>query len=427
MDSRQIRENWRWSRKTDISSDRPKRLSDLFQYTPIFVCYTIFMTSVLPTVSAEEWSGYVGGELLTFTNPPLDSDQHQHYISAVFQTEFHAEWDNGYQSFTFVPFLRIDSADDRRTHFDLRELTWLKASDRWELRLGVRKVFWGVAESQHLVDIINQTDLVENLDTEDKLGQPMINLAIIQDWGTLDLFLLAGFRERTFAGSEGRLRTIPRVDTNAARFNGNGFKRHFGAAVRWSQAIGDWDIGLSHFYGMSREPLLIPSETPIEDTRLIPNYKRIHQTGLDIQATIGSWLWKLEAIHRSGLGETFNALTGGFEYTFFGAFDTAIDVGVVAEYLFDDRGGDAPVAFQDDFFAGLRFGFNDVQSTEILAGVVFDRKSNSKFYNVEASRRVGDNWKIECEFRVFSGAPKTDITFPLRDDDHVRLEVTYHF
>jgi len=54
--------------------------------------------------------------------------------------------------------------------------------------------FWGVTEFQHLVDIINQTDLVENIDTEDKLGQPMINLALINDWGTVDLFIMPYFR-----------------------------------------------------------------------------------------------------------------------------------------------------------------------------------------------------------------------------------------
>ena len=45
---------------------------------------------------------------------------------------------------------------------------------------GVRRVFWGVAESNHLVDVINQTDAIENPDQEDKLGQPMLNLAYVE-------------------------------------------------------------------------------------------------------------------------------------------------------------------------------------------------------------------------------------------------------
>jgi hypothetical protein len=72
----------------------------------------------------------------------------------------------------------------------VRELVWLKVSDTWELRAGTSKVFWGVAESQQLADNINQTDLVEDIDQEDKLGQPLVNLSLVRDWGNLDLFVL---------------------------------------------------------------------------------------------------------------------------------------------------------------------------------------------------------------------------------------------
>ena len=74
------------------------------------------------------------------------------------------------------------------------------------MRVGIRKEFWGVTEFQHLVDVINQTDGVEDFDGEDKLGQQMVNLSLVNDWGIVDLFLLPGFRERTYAGEEGRLR-----------------------------------------------------------------------------------------------------------------------------------------------------------------------------------------------------------------------------
>lgn len=128
-----------------------------------------------------EISGYVGAENLGFFNEGIDSRQHNNYISGVIQPEFYRRWDNDKQSFTFVPFYRYSQHDNRRTHFDIRELTWEKAADLWELRVGFHKVFWGVTEGIHLVDIINQTDFVENTDGEDKLGQPMINFAWVND------------------------------------------------------------------------------------------------------------------------------------------------------------------------------------------------------------------------------------------------------
>jgi hypothetical protein len=381
----------------------------------------------LNQVLAFEISGYAGVESLGFINNPLDSQQHNHYLSVAIQPEFYHEWDEGMQSLLFVPFYRLSQHDDKRTHFDVRELTWLKVANDWELRVGVRKEFWGVAEAKHLVDIINQTDVVENFDREDKLGQPMINLALINDWGTLDLFLLTGFRDRTFPGQEGRLRSFPEVDVGEERYEKHGFEKNMAYAIRWSHAIGDWDMGLSHFYGTSRDPTFLIEEDGAGNIQLIPYYEMIHQTGIDVQLTDESWLWKLESIVRSGQGNTYFSAIAGFEYTFFNLFESALDLGLVAEYMYDSRGSHAQIALQDDFLVAFRFGFNDVQSTEILAGIIFDRTNNAKFYNIEASRRLGDRWRVELEARLFSSAPKSDPAYFLRKDDHLRVELKYFF
>jgi hypothetical protein len=378
-------------------------------------------------VEALDVSGYAGVESLGFFHNPLDNQQHNHYLSCSAEVEIYHEWNDGAQSVAFVPFYRLSQHDNRRTHFDIRELTWINVADNWELKVGIRKEFWGVSESQHLVDIINQTDLVENSDTEDKLGQPMINLSLVNDWGILDLYLLTGFRERTFAGNEGRLRSIPEIDVGEERYEKHGIEKHMAYAIRWSHSIGDWDLGFSHFYGTSRDPSILVETDEQGVTRLIPYYEMIHQTAADIQITKNNWLWKLESIVRSGQGKTYFAGTGGFEYTFYSVFESAVDVGVVSEYLYDSRGSHAPVIFQDDFFMGVRLGLNDVQSTEILAGIIFDRTSNTKFYNIEASRRFGDHWKAELEVRLFSSAPADDPAYLLRNDDHIRFELRYYF
>lgn len=392
------------------------------------------LTGVLlsPVIKADEWSGYAGIELRYFPeNALFEVQDHNINGSLLFEPEYYTAWDEARQSFTFSPFLRLDQQDSERTHFDIRELTWLKAADEWELRVGIRKVFWGVTESSHLVDIINQTDLIENLDTEDKLGQPMINLALIRDWGTLDFFVMPGFRERTFPGIEGRLRTQPRVDTDNPVYESAAEEKHIDLAVRWSHYIGDFDIGLSHFYGTSREPRFVFGVNASEPV-LIPHYDIIHQTGLEIQATKGNWLWKLESIYRTGQpamngDDDFIALAGGFEYTFVGVFESAVDLGLVIEYLFDDRNEEASTPFENDVIIGWRFAMNDEQSTELLAGVIFDLEDSSKLFNLEASRRIGDNWKLEVEARLFADIPKNDIQFVFRDEDYLQVTLARYF
>jgi hypothetical protein len=276
------------------------------------------------------------------------------------------------------------------------------------------------------VDIVNQTDLVENPDGEDKLGQPMIRTSLIRSWGIVDLFVLPGFRERTFPGEEGRLRPGIPISEDA-QYESGAEEGHVDFAARWSHVLGPIDIGLSHFNGTSREPRLLPGVSPDGEPELVPFYDLIDQTGLDLQATLSNWLLKLEAINRSGQGEPFAAATAGFEYTFYGVFGSSIDVGPVAEYLWDERGADGASPFQDDVFAGARLAFNDVQSTEVLTGAIVDRETDATLFLLEAGRRIGASWKIEAEIRAFSGTPPTDPLASLRADDYFQLGVSRHF
>ncbi|HEB81471.1 MAG TPA: hypothetical protein ENJ11_01270, partial [Gammaproteobacteria bacterium] len=68
------------------------------------------------------------------------------------EPEFYTEWDEGNQNLEVKLFYRKDQYDEQRTHGDIRELSWTSVFDNWELQIGISKVFWGVTETQHLVD-----------------------------------------------------------------------------------------------------------------------------------------------------------------------------------------------------------------------------------------------------------------------------------
>jgi hypothetical protein len=374
-----------------------------------------------------EWSGFIAAQGRWFPSSPLGAEQERHSASVAFEPEYYAEWGDRRQSLLFKTFVRLDSADSDRTHADVRELMWQYVGDSFEVRAGIGKVFWGVTEAQHLVDIINQTDLVESLDGEEKLGQPMVNLALIESWGTVNLFVLPGFRERTFPGPSGRLRTTPRVNTDRAAFDSGAGRGHIDVAARYSHYFGDVDVGISHFYGTSREPRLIPKQNVQNQVELVPFYDRIHQTGVDVQLTQDAWLWKVEAIRRTGQGSAYYGATGGFEYTFFGLFDSAVDVGVISEYLYDSRGEGGGSAFQNDVLTGVRFALNDAQDTSMLVGVITDLDNGTQLFTMEASRRLGNTWKLTVEGSLFTGTPAGDPLHTLRNDDFIQVEVAKYF
>jgi hypothetical protein len=331
----------------------------------------------------------------------------------------------GPHRFTLVPHLRLDACDEQRTHFDLREAYWRYVGESWEIVAGMNRVFWGVTESRHLVDIINQTDLVENVDGEDKLGQQMINVSWQTDLGNLGVYVLPGFRERTFPGEKGRLRTPLPVDQDKARYKSSAGKRHVDLAVRYSHFIGDWDIGASYFYGTGREPLLIPNENR---TKLIPIYSIISQGGIDLQYTKDAWLWKFEGIARSGQGKTFLAGVGGFEYTLYQVFNSATDIGVLVEYLYDGRDEEAPITgFDDDLFVGTRLALNDTQDTQALVGAIVDRSHGSTAFSVELERRIGEKFKLEIESRHFFNVSEKDVLSTFGSDDFTSVRLSWFF
>ncbi len=392
------------------------------------LCIALLLVARAAPAGAAELTGFVSLEYRGYWSDPLFIEQHHHEPSVVLQPEFYHEWNAGDDIFTFTPFFRYDVMDNRRTHPDIRELSWLHVGDDWEMTLGISKVFWGVTEVQHLVDIINQTDLVEDIDNEDRLGQPMLRLAYIHDWGTLTFFTLPGFRERTFPGDDGHFRAFEPIDVSDAEYESGAEWRHVDFALRYAHTFGDFDVGIAHFYGTSREPRIVPRPTAT-GLDLHPYYDIIQQTSLDVQATLDNWLWKLEAIYRTGHGPEFWALTGGLEYSFYGVFDTDVDVGIVAEGMYDHRDMEkAPqTQFQRDGFLGLRLGFNDVQSTEFLGGAVYDFEYQNITYFVEASRRIGDRWKIELDIRIFSRFREGEPGGFLRRDDHAQLRLSRFF
>ena len=402
-----------------------------------FKWYAILAITIFPSyLTAGEISGNISVETRLFPQSALSEVQGGNNLSLAFQPEYYLEWSGGYQSFTFVPYYRIDQTDDERTHFDLRELQWQYIARRWEFRAGYRRVFWGVIETYHLVDVINQTDLVENIDFEDKLGQPMLNLAIINDWGTIDLFLLLGFRERTFAGEEGRLRFPLRIDTKKALYESGDEEKHIDFAVRYEHSLSIWDIGISHFIGTNREPSFQLGFdennslrfTDAGDPILVPFYDQINQTSLDLQGTAESGLlFKLEALTRKGIPDRFFAVSGGLEYTFYGIKDSNTDMGILLEYHYDERGSGATTPFQDDLFIGTRIALNDVQSTDLLVGAIIDINTGGSALVLESTRRIGESWKLEVQIRGFVNANESDPIYGFRKDDMLQIELFKYF
>ncbi len=364
------------------------------------------------------------GEYRYFYNDALFEDQKDHFPSFAVRPEYKAEWNKGYESINFKGFFRLD-VDDERTHWDIRELYYQKAKNNWELSLGLKKVYWGVTESNHLVDIINQTDAVETFDGEEKLGQPMAQFTwITEKFGTFNFFYLPYHRKRTFAGEKGRLRFPVVIDKDDLTYESSASAWRQDLAFRWKHYFDIFDIGLSHFYGTGREPLFTFDLTG----NINAFYPIINQTGLDLQITHNAFLWKLESIYRRADAQEFFAAVVGLEYTFSNIDGNGLDIGLLGEYLYDERDELALTGLQNDIFFGSRIAFNDTQDTSILIGGITDLESSSTIFSLEASRRFGSSWTAEVEARIFNDIDQNELIFSnFREDSFLRISISKYF
>jgi len=416
----------------------------------ILVATTITFSS---SISAADWRGNLSSEFTFFPESSPGTDNFKTSASVALDVEFFHQVSDEV-SITIHPFLRVDQRDDERTHADLRELLISTSGDNWEFNGGLGTVFWGVTESRHLVDIINQTDNVENIDGEDKLGQPMLNLKWFTDFGEFEAYLMPLFRERTFAGVDGRPFSGITVDTDTVQYESSRRRQNPDTAFRWSHSFDYWDVGLHYFNGTSRDPALIldPRATgPV----LVPRYQLMEQLGLDAQGLFGDLSLKAEIVYRSGDEiEDHPEVVTGIEYTLVGAFspfqdnewlssdwcatesanfvksficNDRLDLGIVVEYLWDERGDSASHPFQNDLLAGFRFAFNDERTSDALLGVIQDLDGGATSLSLEASTRLFESYRLSLEMRKFAATGNDPVLNAFSRESFIRLDFSYFF
>ena len=369
----------------------------------------------------DEFTLKVNAEDRFFFSEGLYEGQEKNFLSLAVQPEYSIKWNDDKFLFKLSLFGRYDQHDHRRTHADIRELYWQMTSNNHDLSIGFKKIFWGVTESNHVVNIINQTDIVESFDGEEKLGQPMVHYSYQSRVGVFDFFFMPYFRQPTFPGEAGRLRTPIVINKSMIAFESSMEEYRPDVAFRWSHYIGKFDLGLSHFYGTGRQ-VLIKNLTTFE-----PTFAIVNQTGLDVQATTGPMLWKLEWIYNNNKIQDYTALAAGFEYTFANVNNEGLDIGILSEYSYDSRDELSLNSLQNDVFAGARFGFNNTNDLQILAGGILDVKRGTTLISIEASQRIKESWKIELEGRFFANTSNDEFIYFARKDSFLRLAISKYF
>ena len=318
---------------------------------------------------------------------------------------------------------RVDEKDSGRRITESRQAYIRTPVAGFDFFIGNRQEFWGKAESKNVVDVINQSDAASNEGQSAKLGAPSISAERYLDIGDLQLWYIAGFREKTFNDSDAHPSSGLPVST--AQFVRKDGKDADDFAARLSSFLGDWDIAGSVFYGTAREPIL---SVVNDGNALNPYYALQKSVGLEAQYTGDATLLKWESLHgtQSSLqgSHDFAAAVAGVEYTYYGAFETVWDIGLIGEIQHDDRPQSAANQFG---VAGVRLVFNDVADSNILFLASADRKVDQSRVSFEASRRINDYTSMKLSTQFYNARTPSKAFGTLADDDAVTLTLNMFF
>ncbi|MCA9623906.1 MAG: hypothetical protein KC731_33015 [Myxococcales bacterium] len=371
-------------------------------------------------------AGHVAADGRVFFAEPIHPGQKRgDAVSLVVEPELSLHIDDTEHRFTVRPFYRLDPIDPNRSHFDLRKAQYQLSIAGWEAGLGVGQFSWGGLDIHRPSDVVNQIDFVERIDGTEKLGQPYAELGYVGGRAALRLYYLPYFRDRTFQGIQGRLR-FPVAVAGDPVYESDFGRWHPGAALRFTIVLGDLDLGLGGFTGLSRDPRFIAERTTGE---IIPRYDISHQGSADLQWSLGPVTLKAEGFVRAWSQELhlFGGAGVGLDYTLSDIAESGVDLTFLAEGYYDSRPPEAPVTFFDhDAFGGLRLAFGDIGDTEVSGGVIADVLDATLFGVARAKRRFGDHWVLSLEGRFFRSPPEK-LEAGLIADNHLAGRVAYYF
>ena len=351
-------------------------LSKLIKHKGL-AAFALTPLSLAPLAQSEiDKSGYLEAEFRYYPSEALFENQDRFFYSLGIAPELEWTSDDETHQVTFKPFGRFSSSEGNRSHADIREFYYLYAGTGWQIEAGINKVYWGVAESAHLVDVINQTNVVEAFNGEEKLGQPLIGLGLENAYGNFDFYVLPYFRKRELTTyDEPYLVSLPGldrpldIDEDKVLFESKNKESNIDLAARWAQSFNDLDVAISVFHGIDREGLIVPatlneeslgtdlSEIFLND-QLTPEqkelantgalfanldaialyYQNLTQIGLELQYLYDDLIFKFEGTSKYQTKGNYLSYVTGIEYTFadvdmlFGA-----DAGILVEYLWNNR------------------------------------------------------------------------------------------
>jgi hypothetical protein len=332
-------------------------------------------------------------------------------ISLAVRPYFKTEGLDGAFVLTLAPSAVLDAADSRRTMGDIGDGKIEFQRGTWSLAIGLNLLAWDTADMGHPFGKVNHAAISQNLTLEDKLAQPMLQVAKTTRYGDFSIIWMPYLREPALQALSQPYRTDLPVRPENARYRVGNDAWYQSFALRWSHAVSEFE-GASAYIDMQRDAQLEPIsfDGGGEPTALRPLVGNAMHFGVTASHVAGPTLWKVEAagridaFSRSYGSANYCTVSGGLEYTMLGARSSDAHLDLVLEGSLDSRGETAPVTYDDDAVYGVRLGIDkDSDSSLLLLGAT-DLESGGTSVRLEAEHQIAGQWSMRLEGRTVLNA-----------------------
>lgn len=362
--------------------------------------------------------------------------------------------DHRYKSFKerLRVYGRLDQQDPARTILVLEE-AWVQWKFKpFKLKVGFDLLNWTATEAFHPADIFNSRNLDSDLQNYEKVGEPMVSLAVKTAAGKFTLYHMPTFVQPILPSPASRLSFAPGQELGVSRLDVSGkltdrwFAPQFG--LRWRYAFDNADISLHGIHHQDRsQPSVI-----IVDNAPSALFQTVTQVGGTYQHVVDAFILKLEAAWRifhkptdedqgiifldgSNGKPDHGRVAFGLEYGLAHEAGSESTLILEAQTLVGTSRETASMldTFQADVLLGYRFAFNDASSTSFVISGIADVEHLDEFIgSFSCERRFGDTWIAKASVRVLhTGDPVSPLEAKplqrLRESDYVGLQLTRHF
>lgn len=362
--------------------------------------------------------------------------------------------DHRYKSFKerLRVYGRLDQQDPARTILVVEE-AWAQWKFKpFKLKVGFDLLNWTATEAFHPADIFNSRNLDSDLQNYEKVGEPMVSLAVKTPVGRFTLYHMPTFVQPILPSPASRLSFSPGQELGVSRLDVSGkltdrwFAPQFG--LRWRYAFDNADISMHAIHHQDRsQPSVI-----ILDNAPSALFQTVTQIGGTYQHVVEAFVLKLEAAWRifhkpsdeeqgilfldgSNGRPDHGRVAFGLEYGLSHEAGSESTLLLEAQSLVGTSRETASMldTFQADVLVGYRFAFNDASSTSFIISGIADVEHLDEFIgSFSCERRFGETWIAKVSVRVLhTGDPVSQLEAKplqrLRESDYVGLQLTRHF